>query len=113
MKKAKTQKEFLAEIHQVVTRNDKSLSWIINDIPVNGSKGLENVLRTQHDKIAELYSLTAAERTKRNLVKSVREFVAQHSVLSGIVAIITDKRILVIVITTLLALLGIDISTHK
>ena len=78
------------QMQKDIARIAKVMDWLENGISVNGSKGLEPILRDQHQKqiehgkaidannkaIEDLMIATQAERSRRKLLKAANEYLS-------------------------------------
>lgn len=60
----------------------KRIVYLMEEMPVNGSKGIESVLRTHHESIKELHTLTAGQRAQRDFRRDVVNMIKTHPVRS-------------------------------
>lgn len=91
------------ETHSMLKEIHGDMQWIRKGVSVNGSRGLENILRDQHElskkhtvAIAELREVTAPARASRQLSKAWGKWVEAHPTLSKLVNSATKRAVWVI-----------------
>ena len=88
------------ETHSVLESIRDDMKWIRHGVSVNGSSGLENILRDQHElgkkhteAITELREITAPARASRQLSKAWGKWVEAHPTLSRFVNSATKRAV--------------------
>lgn len=106
----------LEEIHDAL-HNPKTglvrrVMWLNEEISVNGSRGLENVLRNNYESnlrnaasIAELKELTHSLKVNRNLRKALNAWIKTHPTLAR-VADTGFKKLAWFILATIAGYLG-------
>ena len=87
-----------------------SLDFVVNRVAVNGSRGLQNVMRDQHENIRanridikELKVLTHEAKVNRQMSKAWQEWMAVHPIMRKLIG--TGRRAFFTATGTILALL--------
>lgn len=104
-------KKFLCAIYDAVLHPQQGikakLDFILNEIMVNGEKGLENVLKSQNNQIRELTVLTSNLRSKYSLKRAIHIYMKGRPIISGCWRIITNRKVLLWLIALLLTIFGL------
>jgi len=102
--------DLLKEIHMAVldpeTGLKRQMNWLVNDISVNGEKGIENILRSTHGNIEGLKEITYTLKTKRDLKIMLGRYIQDRPIIKIAFGVLTDKRVLIFIIGALLTWLG-------
>lgn len=105
-----------------VKQTATDVDWIKNGIRVNGSAGLQNILREQHEvikdlrpKVGEVYEVTAKLRSRFKFIRALRDFVNERPVLKKLSETIIGKVVIQIAMYLFwitLTLAGFDLALH-
>ena len=128
----KKESQLLNQIHGTVKQTAEDIDWIKNGIRVNGSSGVENILKEQHNfqieqqtaiqelkpKVHEVYEVTNKLRSRFKFIRALKDFVNERPVLKKLSETLIGKVVTQIVawlfwITVTLAGLNLALNTIK
>jgi uncharacterized coiled-coil protein SlyX len=108
----------VAETHAVTKKNCAHLEYLLNDIQVNGEKGLQKILVAQHNQVDELaqrmsivWRATDKIRTKTELLHSLKRYVEKRKWMLTLWKVLFGKimkRLAIGFIALIASLIGAD-----
>lgn len=110
--------KLLKETHRVTKKNCRHLEYLLNDIQVNGEKGLQKILMAQHNqvdgldkKMAIVWQATDKIRTKGELIRSVKRYIEKRPFLLWVWKLLFSKlvtRFVIGFLTLSISIIGAD-----
>ena len=116
------QAQLLEQVHESAKSTEGAVKWLVYDIRVNGTMGIENILREQHQeikdlkpKVGEVYDATAKIRSTFKFTRAFKEFLNTRPLLKKISQTIIGKvvvQLAVYLFWLIITLAGFDLALH-